>query len=172
MPADRQEVLKSLPRSRPVRRSAKRGGAAEGDGGARETDQRAAKAAARPKAKPAAKPKAAARAKPKTKTKAAGGGTKRKAAAKPSAASKAARPAAKPRAATRPKAAPGRPEPVSTASPDLADFPTEPPSGPVDPPSRQELLESAAKAAGEIAQAGLTVYREALKSVVRRLPRP
>jgi hypothetical protein len=57
-PADR-DVLTSLPRTRPTRRSAKRGAVA----GATEP----AKAAAAPKAGSAAKPKAAAKPKPKAK---------------------------------------------------------------------------------------------------------
>jgi histone H1/5 len=170
MPADRPEVLTSLPRSRPTRRSAKRGGTQEGNGAAPAAPKPKPKAAAAPKAKTApkrakAKP-AAASAKPKAAAR-----PKRAAAAKPRSATP-----AKPKAsAAKPKPAavpPQRPEPIAPGAPDLTAFPTEPPRGPVDPPSGGEILQSAAKAAGELAQAGITVGREALKQVVRRLPRP
>jgi|1185.fasta_scaffold215845_2 hypothetical protein len=165
MAADRPEVLTSLPRSRPTRRSAKRGSTNDGEAAAEKPKAKKAAAAK----KPAAKPKAAA---PKTKTKA-----KAKAPAKAKPAAKARpKPKAKPAPARRAalKEVPGgkKPQPVSAGAPDLEDFPKDPPSGPVDPPSGGELLESAVKAAGEIAQAGVTVGREALKSITRRLPRP
>jgi membrane protein involved in colicin uptake len=165
MAADRPEVLTSLPRSRPTRRSAKRGSTNDGEAAAEKPKAKKAAAAK----KPAAKPKAAA---PKTKTKA-----KAKAPAKAKPAAKARpKPKAKPAPARRAalKEVPGgeKPQPVSAGAPDLEDFPKGPPSGPVDPPSGGELLESAVKAAGEIAQAGVTVGREALKSITRRLPRP
>jgi|SRR3954469_20465103 hypothetical protein len=169
MAADRPEVLTSLPRSRPTRRSAKRGSTNDGEAAAEKP--RAKKAAAAKK--PAAKPKAAA---PKAKAKAPAKATvKTKAKAKPAAKAK---PKPKAKAAPARRAAlkevPGgkKPQPVSAGAPDLDDFPKDPPSGPVDPPSGGELLESAVKAAGEIAQAGVTVGREALKSITRRLPRP
>jgi hypothetical protein len=175
MAADRPEVLTSLPRSRPTRRSAKRG--ASGDG---ETAAETKKAAPVKKATPAAKKKAA----PSAKKKAAAPAPKKKtttttaAAAKPKAKTTAARakpkpkPRAKPRPALKEVPPPQKPEAVSSGAPGLEDFPKEPVSGPVDPPSGSELLESAVKAAGEIAQAGVTVGREALKSLTRRLPRP
>jgi hypothetical protein len=177
MAPDRPEVLTSLPRSRPTRRSAKRGAASEGETQATE--------AAKPKAKAPAKKAAPAKKKPATTAKAKAAKPAAKSAAKP-AAKRAAKPAAKPKTAAKPKAkaAPKKraalkevssskkPEPVSTGAPGLDDFPKEPVSGPVDPPSGGELLQSAAKAAGEIAQAGITVGREALKSVAKRLPRP
>ena len=172
MAPDRPEVLTSLPRSRPTRRSAKRGGPSEGETQATE----APKPKAAPKKKPAAAAKAkAAPAKAKSKPKA-----KAKPAAKPKTATKPKAKAApkKPRATaakrTALKEAPSRRKPaaVSQGAPGLDEFPSEPVSGPVDPPSGSELLESAAKAAGEIAQAGITVGREALRSITKRLPRP
>jgi hypothetical protein len=186
MAPDRPEVLTSLPRSRPTRRSAKRGAANNGDAAATEAEPKTA-AKAKPKPKAKAKPKSATAAKKKPAT-AAKAKPKAKPAAKPKPKPKA-KAAAKPTTAAKPKAkaAPKRtakraalkdvsarrkPEPVSSASPGLDEFPKEPPSGPVDPPSGSELLQSAAKAAGEIAQAGITVGREALKSVTKRLPRP
>jgi hypothetical protein len=171
MAADRPEVLTSLPRSRPTRRSAKRG--ASGD---RETAAETTKAAPAKK-KPAAAKKAAPAAKKKpataAKKKAAAPAPKKKAAAAAKPKAKAAPKAkAKPRAALKEVPAPQKPEAVSSGAPGLEDFPKDPVSGPVDPPSGSELLESAVKAAGEIAQAGVTVGREALKSLTRRLPRP
>jgi membrane protein involved in colicin uptake len=179
MAPDRPEVLTSLPRSRPTRRSAKRGGPSEGEAQAAE--------APKPKAAPKKKPAAA-----KAKAKAKAAPAKAKPAAKPKPKAKA-KPAAKPKTAAKPKAkaapkkprataakrtplkeAPSRrkPEAVSQGAPGLDEFPSDPVSGPVDPPSGGELLQSAAKAAGEIAQAGITVGREALKTITKRLPRP
>jgi outer membrane biosynthesis protein TonB len=171
MAADRPEVLTSLPRSRPTRRSAKRSGAGEGETATPAAKPTPVRVAAKPKPKPNAAKKPAAKkapAKPK-RTPAAKQKPKPKAAARPRAKTA---PRAKARPALTEVAPQQRPEPVSSGAPGLADFPKEPPSGPVDPPSGGELLQSAAKAAGEIAQAGITVGREALKSVARRLPRP
>jgi hypothetical protein len=164
MAADRPEVLTSLPRSRPTRRSAKRGGPSEGEAAAAPAKPKAAKAAAKPKAKAA--PKKAAKAKQPAKAKAK---PKPRAAATSKSKSK---PAPARRAALKEVPTEKKPQPVSSGAPGLDEFPKDPPSGPVDPPSGGELLQSAAKAAGEIAQAGITVGREALKSVARRLPRP
>jgi hypothetical protein len=44
--------------------------------------------------------------------------------------------------------------------------------GPIAPPSSGEILQSAAQAAGDLARVGVVVGREALKSVLKRLPRP
>jgi hypothetical protein len=164
MAADRPEVLTSLPRSRPTRRSAKRGASGDGEATAAKKPARAKKAA--PKKKPAAAKKATP-AKKKTTAAAA----KPRAKAKPKAKAKAV-PRAKARPALKEVPPPPKPEAVSSGAPGLDEFPTEPPTGNVDPPSGSELLESAVKAAGEIAQAGVTVGREALKSLTRRLPRP
>ena len=178
MAADRPEVLTSLPRSRPTRRSAKRGASGDHETAAETT--KAAPAKKKPAAAKKASP-AAAKKKPATaaKKKAAPAPKKKAAAtaAKPKAKTTA-RAKAKPKAKARPRPAlkevpaPPKPEAVSSGAPGLEDFPKDPVSGPVDPPSGSELLESAVKAAGEIAQAGVTVGREALKSLTRRLPRP
>ena len=182
MAPDRPEVVTSLPRSRPTRRSAKRGGPSEGEKQAAEAPKPKAApkkkpaAAAKPKAKAApakAKPAANAKAKPKAKAKAKPA-AKPKTAAKPKAKAAPKKPRATAAKRTPLKEAPSRrkPEPVSQGAPGLDEFPNEPVNGPVDPPSGGELLQSAAKAAGEIAQAGITVGREAIKTLTKRLPRP
>jgi len=149
-----REVLTSLPRSRPVRRSAKRG------------DRPAAGATARASAKPVAprKPRA---------TKAA-----------PAAAAK---PAAAPRAAAkRPATASAKPAP-SAARPRPQDTPrdtprrTVPAAGYAAPDGRAgepaasagaELVSTTIQAAAELAQIGLTVGRQTLRSMLDRLPKP
>jgi hypothetical protein len=147
MPADddRNEVLTSLPRSRPQRRSSKRteaSAAPAGDG-----------APASAKTAPAARASAAAKPKPKTKTNA-----KAKATAKP-----------KPKAAPRPKAtAAPRARPTPAPAPPRE----EPAARRVEPPTGGDVLQSAVRAAGELAQVGVTIGRETVKGVLRRLPRP
>ncbi len=129
-----REVLTSLPRSRPVRRSAKRG------------DRPAPQGAARASAK--------------------------RAAAKPADPSK---PVAAPRAAARPRPAP------ATAAP--RDMPPRrvPAAGYAAPESRAgeasgsagaELFSTTIQAAAELAQIGLTVGRQTLRSMLDRLPKP
>ena len=138
MPADddRSEVLTSLPRSRPQRRSAKRGGDDAGpsaDGGAPASTRGAAGA------KPRAAKVAAAAAKA------------------PGA------PTAAPPAAAKGKAAPrSRSRPVGAGA-GSDDSPA------VEPPSSADVLESAVRAAGELAQVGATIGRHTVKSVLRRL---
>jgi len=134
-----REVLASLPRSRPVRRSAKR------------ADRPATGAAARASAKPVAprKPRAA-KAAPKT------------AAPKP-AASKPAKPAPK---AERQRVPPQRKVPAAGyAAPDARGG--EPSASP-----GAELISTTIQAAAELAQIGLTVGRQTLKSMLDRLPKP
>ena len=117
------EVLSSLPRTRPQRRSPRR--APAGQTGSAATGH--AKPAAR--AKRAAKP-----------------GTPRPKTATP-----------------RPKTTPAaRPKPPFRAEP----------QGPVDPPSGAEMIEAAVQGAGELAQIGLTLGGQLLRSAIRRLPRP
>lgn len=150
--ADRQdsdrEVLTSLPRSRPVRRSAKRGERAEakpaGSAGSRRP----------PTSKPRA-PKAATKAKAKPKP---------SAPAKPKAAPRTA-PRAAPSSTERPHTAPRRKIPPAgyaapTARADDAS------SGTTD------LLSTTIQAAAELAQIGLTVGRQTLQSMLDRLPKP
>ena len=114
------EVLTSLPKTRPQRRSAKRE-AARANGAAKKPAVRKTTAAARPKAKAA--------------------------------------PKAKPKAAAGPKAAP-RPKlpPAGFASPQ-GDTPSA--------PSATELVGTAIQAAGELAQIGAAVGKQALKSALR-----
>jgi hypothetical protein len=144
MPADddRNEVLTSLPRSRPQRRSSKRAAAPAGEGAAVPTEPRVAKVAAtaaresagaKPKAKAAPKPKPKAAAKPKPKA------------------------TATPRPRPKPAPAPPREEPAARR---------------VEPPTGADVLQSAVRAAGELAQVGVTIGRETVKGVLRRLPRP
>jgi hypothetical protein len=144
MPADddRKQVLTSLPRSRPQRRSTKRAGAAQqppaGDG----------PAASPPAPKPRAKPRAA-RPKPATEPRAA----------------KAAKTAAQAPGAPKRTA---RPRPAATT----AKRTPEPEARPVEPPTSADIVQSAVRAANELAQVGVTIGREAIKGVLSRLPRP
>jgi hypothetical protein len=121
-----REVLTSLPRTRPVRRSAKRG---EGPRGASAT-------------KP--KPRAAAAKAPKAPT----------TAAKPQA-------AAPPRSRTAPRRAV---PPAGYASPSQADDEQRSASA--------DVIGTAVQAATELAQIGCAVGRQALQSMLDRLPKP
>lgn len=138
--ADRQdsdrEVLTSLPRSRPVRRSDKRG-ARPGTAGAAAPDGKSAATA--PKArKSAAKPRAA---RPRRASTTDGGARAN---------------ANEPRRTIPPA---GYASPTSNAD--------------ADPPSASaDLLGTAVQAAGELAQIGFAVGRQALQSMIDRLPKP
>jgi hypothetical protein len=150
-PDSDREVLTSLPRTRPVRRSAKRA----------ERPQTAA-AATKPKSKPAS-------------SAAAGGPKARKPAAKPRAA---APPRTTARAASRPVSADG----ARATAPRTRSAPrqTVPPAGYASPPmpgedgrsASADLLGTAVQAAGELAQIGFAVGRQALQSMLDRLPKP
>jgi hypothetical protein len=145
--ADR-EVLTSLPRSRPVRRSAKRGERAAAGGAT-------AKAASAKPATGKAAPKKAAPAK----------AAPRKAAPK----AKAAEPAAKPQAAAgaqRAKAPPKRKVPPAGYAAPVGGDPDSSPPGPT------EILSTAIQAAGELAQIGFSVGRQAFQAALERLPKP
>jgi hypothetical protein len=171
-PADR-DVLTSLPRTRPTRRSAKR------DAVAGKTEP--AKAAATPKAKPAAATKAKAKPAAKrataSKAPAAGKSTpKRPAAAKTGGTAKAAKPAA-----TKPKRAAARSQAAAPAAKTETrrEPPTPPPAGWATPHAHEsrrggtgELLGTAAQAVGELAQIGLTFGGQALRQALSRLPKP
>lgn len=136
-------MLTSLPRSRPVRRSAKRGERAPAAG--------ATGTVTKPPAARARKPAAAAAAKPATAT-----------AKKPSATAK--QPAAA--AAEPPRSAPRRKVPAAGyAAPNTrADAP---------PASAgAELISTTIQAAAELAQIGLAVGRQTLQSMLDRLPKP
>ncbi|MEA2230533.1 MAG: hypothetical protein QOD83_349 [Solirubrobacteraceae bacterium] len=186
--ADRQdsdrEVLTSLPRSRPVRRSAKRGAQPAGANSAKKgRDSSKPVAAQTPATTPrgkagAGKPRPAAdgakvRAKPATTTSAA-----RKRAAAGDRAS-----AARPRTAgTRPRreTAPRREREPEREPERVAPARKVPPAGYAAPATRGErdssdaakLLSTAVQAANELAQIGLTVGRQALQSMLDRLPKP
>ena len=151
--ADDSEVLGRLPRSRPHRRSSKRESArTSAEQGPSQTPKpprpRAKAKVAKPAVTKAAKPARAKAAKPTP--------------------GKAAVPAAN--APTRqPRPRPQRPATTSpTASPRIA----EPPRHRPGPPTGTDLLGTAVQAAGEIAQAGVTIGRLILKRAVSRLPRP
>jgi hypothetical protein len=123
-----REVLTSLPRTRPVRRSAKRG---ESPRGANAT-------------KPKPKPRAAAANAPKART----------TAAKPQA-------AAPPRSRTAPRRAV---PPAGYASPSQA--------GDEQRSASADVIGTAVQAATELAQIGCAVGRQALQSMLDRLPKP
>jgi hypothetical protein len=145
--ADRQdsdrEVLTSLPRSRPVRRSAKRGDRPDPQNGAKATTAGAAKPTAARAAKATAggtKPPAARTAKPKPRT---------------------ARTTAE-----RARGAPPRKVPPAGYA-----APTSRPQDPASS-GTAELISTTIQAAGELAQIGMTVARQTLQSMVDRLPKP
>ena len=152
-----REVLTSLPRSRPVRRSAKRGDLPDPQNGAQVNPRRAAAKPRSAKATTAGAAKTTA-ARPARAT--AGG-------AKPSAAR-----GAKPKSrgarttAERPRVAPTRKVPPAGYA--------APTSRPQDPASSgtAELISTTIQAAGELAQIGMTVARQTLQSMVDRLPKP
>ena len=161
--ADRQdsdrEVLTSLPRSRPVRRSAKRAARPDASDGAGSKPAPAAGkagAAPRPRTKPA--PKAAAT--PRAKT-----------AAAPRAKT-AATPRAKTAATPRAKAAAGDSAPPRRKIPP-AGYAAPTSNAAEDPISASaDLVGTAIQAAGELAQIGFAVGRQALQSMMDRLPKP
>jgi hypothetical protein len=152
-PDSDREVLTSLPRTRPVRRSAKRA-------------ERPRTAAAATKSKPKATSTSAA---------AADGPKARKPAAKPRAA---AQPKTNARAATGPRSADGARATSQRTRP--ASRQTVPPAGYASPPmpgedgrsASADLLGTAVQAAGELAQIGFAVGRQALQSMLDRLPKP
>jgi hypothetical protein len=156
--ADRQdsdrEVLKSLPRSRPVRRSAKRaaspGARTPGKAGATTS----AKAPAAKSDGRAAKPKPAA-ARSRSAPRAAAGTRATSDAAK-----------AAPKTGEPPRVAPKRQvPPAGYAAPSAR---SEQPAA----SGAAELIGTTLQAAAELAQIGLTVGRQTLQSMVDRLPKP
>lgn len=89
------------------------------------------------------------------------------------------RAAAKPRTAAKPKpktAAKAAPKPRAKAAPKpKAVTPAPPPPAeavrkPIEPPTGSEILHTAVQAAGDIAQVGLVIGREALKAARSKLP--
>jgi hypothetical protein len=185
-----RDVMTNLSRTRPARRSAKRdrpgraggaGSAASGSAGASApsgASPGSPASTAAPDPKPAANATAA-RAKPqaastRAKAKAASTG------AKPKAASSRAKPAstARSRTATRAKArtaagpatAPAKaPSVAAESAVPAAGYATEAPAHGPDPFA---VVTTAVQAAGEIAQIGATLWGQAVRSAVSRLPRP
>lgn len=155
-----REVLTSLPRTRPVRRSAKRGERADTKSATATATTTRRAAPAKPRAaKPSAAKAGAAKAGAKT-------------------------PAAKPRPkATADGSDATRPRRTSTTGERSSDVPKRkvPPAGYASPSSRAEdpsasgaadLIGTTLQAAVELAQIGLTVGRQTLQSMFDRLPKP
>ena len=149
-----RDVLSSLPRTRPARRSAKRG------------------------ARPAAGAERAATADTPTDTPARAGA---KAAAAPKRTAAPSRQAPKRAAARTPRSRAAAAAPAArrtTAAPQAAE-PVVPPAGYATPSSSSRrgpdpfaIAGTAVQAAGEIAQIGATLWAQALRSAMSRLPRP
>jgi hypothetical protein len=150
-PDSDREVLTSLPRTRPVRRSAKRTERPRTPATATKPKAKAASAAApdAPKArKPAAKPRAAAQ--PKTNARAATG----------------------PRSADGARATSQRTRPASRQTVPPAGYASPPMPGEDGRSASADLVGTAVQAAGELAQIGFAVGRQALQSMLDRLPKP
>jgi hypothetical protein len=76
------------------------------------------------------------------------------------------RPPARPRGATKPRA-------VRSGSPDLrARHAAHPPPEPLGPPRGTELVTTAIRATGELAQIGFVVGGQVVKRTISRIPRP
>jgi hypothetical protein len=165
--AAERDVMSALPRSRPQRRSARRAPAAAGG-----ASPEGAKAGA---AKPAAAKRAASgRAKPRAAAAATGRAKPRAAGAKPRAASKP-RPAAQAKAAAAPKApAAAAPAARSGRGRQAEEIPASgyATDGGQGRPGTGKLVTTAFQAVGELAQIGVTVGGQALRSALSRLPRP
>ena len=189
-----RDVMTSLPRTRPTRRSAKRGTPATpaADGSADTPARARSRTAARPKQAATAgaqPPRRAARSKP--------GGTGEAATAKgrgskPAASRAKAKPRAAagrtptPRATTRSRATASRASAASAAR--AADArraaaaeSAVPPAGYATAPEASSgrrgpdpfaMVGTAVQAAGEIAQIGATLWAQALRAAISRLPRP
>ena len=177
-----RDVLTSLPRTRPARRSAKRDRPGRAGGGA-STASRGSRASASPGASTAsgkaASAKAATTGEPEPTS----------ARAKPEAASPRAKPkdasprsrtatpsrtrAATSRAAARPTAAAqgAAHVPAASAVPP-AGYATEAPAHRHGVPDPFAVATTAVQAAGEIAQIGATLWGQAVRSAISRLPRP
>jgi hypothetical protein len=187
-----RDVLTSLPRTRPARRSAKRDAGSRrtarttpasgaGPSGAGPTPPEAPYAAAsdtpaRAKARASAKPK------PARSSARASSGTAAKAASKPAGRTRA-KTAAKPRRApartTAAKASGSRSRTTAASAQARAAEAAVPPAGYAtsDAPSHHgpdpfAMVSTAVQAAGEIAQIGATLWGQAMRSAISRLPRP
>jgi hypothetical protein len=164
-----REVLGSLPKTRPERRSAKRDRPARAARAAAAAPAKGARGAKRaPAAKPAAakpaaaKPGAVAGTKPAARP--AAGAKRPKAPARKTAARAKIGADAKAPARRRTTAASGAAKPVPPAG--YAAPRVGRPGGPGD------LMGTAVQAAGELAEIGATLAGQALRSALRRLPRP
>lgn len=155
-----RDVLGSLPRTRPQRRSAKRDRAVKAPASAGAAEPAAAQAA---KAAATARKPAASKANPSRQVAAGAQPGAAKARARTAKAGPGAKAAAKPRAAA-PKAAAGKVPPAGYAAPDGDGRRAE--GGPAD------LIGTTIQAAGELAEIGATLAGQALRSALRRLPRP
>ena len=158
-------MLTSLPRSRPVRRSAKRGDRPDPQNGANASPRRAA---AKPRGAKATTT-GAAKATSARAAKATAGG------AKPHSA-RAARPKPKPKPKPKPRVARttaerARVEPKRKVPPAGYAAPTSRPKEPASS-GAADLISTTIQAAGELAQIGMTVGRQTLQSMFDRLPKP
>lgn len=152
------EVLRSLPATRPQRRSARRDRAAKAP--AATPKSAAAPKGSFPKSAETAKPSAAsarAAAKPARKRAAAGAA----AAKRPSGGAK--RAGAKPTGARLKGVRPSEATRAASSTPG---------ERPANPPEGIELVGTAIQAAGELAQLGMSLGTKALRGAVRRIPRP
>ena len=185
-----RDVLTSLPRTRPARRSAKRDRPGRAGGGA-STASRSSRASASPGAS-AASGKAASEYAAAPKRATTGEPKPTAARAKPEAASPRAKPegassrartatpsrsraatAAEPRAAARPAAAAQEAASVPAASAvPPAGYATEARAHGHGVPDPFAVATTAVQAAGEIAQIGATLWGQAVRSAISRLPRP
>ena len=180
-----RDVLTSLPRTRPARRSAKRDRPGRAGGGA-STASRGSRASASPGASAAAGKAASAKAATTGEPEPTSARAKPEAAsprAKPKGASPRARTAtpartraattAKSRAAARPTAAAqdAASVPAASAVPP-AGYATEAPPHGHGVPDPFAVATTAVQAAGEIAQIGATLWGQAVRSAISRLPRP
>jgi hypothetical protein len=167
-----RDVLTSLPRTRPARRSAKRDRPVRGatppsapDAASASDTPARAKATAAAKPKPSATPSAQ---RPK-RTAGAGGGARNAKAqsgrAKPAATNRDA-PRRRPARTSSPTATPTTPE--SAVPP--AGYATSLPER--HGPDPFALVSTAFQAAGEIAQIGATVWSQAVRSAINRFPKP
>jgi hypothetical protein len=157
MPDDESsEILGSLPRTRPHRRSQKRGGRTEAPGTSKEEAPGTSKAEAPATSKAEARATSKAEAKPIRDT----------------ASSERGRPKAE-------RPAPQRRAPRRRARPEPLRQPRQPSGTPPAPPSRRpipgsgtELLSTVVQATAELAEIGLSVSARAVRNALGRLPRP
>jgi hypothetical protein len=166
---DEKGVLDSLPATRPQRIGTRRAPAP----GTSESAAAAPATASTGRAKPAAEAKPAAKAKPAARSTPA---AHAKPAAKATLTAKAtakAKPAAAPRAtAAPPRPAEPRPRAVREGAPGMGTSERPRPSSEHGRPSGTELVSTAVKAAGELAQVGLAIGGQIIKRAVDRLPKP